>query len=57
MPSSHYPWRHFQYGGNHQAVCSGCLTTLKVWTQPWGDLTLPRSARAAVNDHLAACDA
>ena len=48
-----YPWRHFQYGGNHQSVCSTCEQTIGVWTQPWGELALPRSQRAAIDKHLA----
>lgn len=50
-----YPWRHFQYGGSHQAVCSGCTETISTWAQPWGELRLPSTVRKAVNTHLKEC--
>lgn len=50
-----YPWGHFQFGVNHLAWCNRCDSSVSTWTQPWGELALPKSTRKAIDNHLAGC--
>lgn len=52
-----YPWGHFQFGSNHLTRCNVCDSSISIWTQPSGELALPKATRNRIREHVTACGA